>query len=1362
MLKTALVNAVEEGADALSWSDSETQIDLWSPEFRTLYENTYNQKMVSIVKKLTGIDPVQRTLSDGGRADPPPPAPYKVEPRGDGWAVVRIEDGEVMRTFILEEAAKNQAKSLNIEESPAVIPGYWIIPITPELRARIQDESFPLFQGERGSLTLTPHGDRIMRLGRASDESTFLHEAAHLFLEFEKDLAAEFGITDDQQAILAYLGARSFDDIDPSTPRGVEMHEKFARSFEAYLREGKAPSLALRDAFAAFARWLTRIYRQLVSLDVTLTPEIRAVFDRMLATQAEIDAAQSNPIYDQFFKDAKAAGMTEQEFAKYRERQSKAANRAESTLWDKVTAEIRQRKTQWWRDQVDQLADEASERLGSEPIYQLLADLVDAPMDHTMATEAYGQKLPGNLIGKARKDGIDPVIYAETYGFDSVQEMVREIANTQPLRKAALAEAEQTMLERHGDMLNDGTIEQEAREVVQDEARAEQILEDIKILRKLSRSRGQEINRDYLKAQAATMIGNMKYREIHPHLFYKAVVRAAKAAVDAKTPQEKLQFKIQELTNHYLYREALGRREAADRHRRYINKAKAVEFNMREMDPGYAVQFMAVANMYDMRKSDQQKAIGTLLDWYHTQLLDPNNFVKPELLDPNLVLALEARERGELTMWTPPRFDELSVDDVRAVYEQLKALRHLGRMAGAPEKARRTEERLRLQDSILAAKTTVHSQNRQEPRLWEEARRSFQHMINKLPSLRNLIRVMDGFEEFGAAWDLVYKRVEDANGRKMALNKELYDRFRSEMADIHKVGISRLDSVTLQRADGTSWTLSLEGRFMLALYWGTESSRQAIMEGHNVTEADVVAMLETMSKDQLEMVNATWRVNESLWPQLSEVATRVYGFVPPKLPATPFVVNGVEMTGGHQRLYYDSQELELKTDRVEGGSLSNIMPTKAGTLHSRVGSGGRIVRLDRNNIARALNEVTHAIAFAEVGLELQSLVNSRQVQAAIENRHGKGFTRALVENIESIVTARKERESIAFLAHTLRYLRRNATFAILSYSIRNVVQQVSAVVVGLAEVGPIEFMGHFIQQMVPGTRGEMFNFVNERSPFMMDRASVVNREAASYLREISIDNPATHLWSEVGRHGFVLQTFVDRHIAYPVWMAKYEQVMAATNDEAKAISAANVAVSETVGSGSDLHMGGAFQSTNTELVKSLTMFGSWFNAMYNRLYRSTKGFKSLSPETLRELTILPLAMALIEAAVTQAWEEDDWEDEEAFLQWMAVKYGSFMAGTIPYLRDIVGFGLTGYAPKTMLQGGAEAPTRFAQEIASTIEGDQTVVKGASDILKVLRIVAPMPGVSNVTRTLDYIDSFEAGNEPGEFNAYQAIIKGPSR
>jgi len=85
--------------------------------------------------------------------------------------------------------------------------------------------------------------------------------------------------------------------MDYATELETASHEMWARGTEAYLGEGKAPSAALRNAFQDFSTWIIGVYKKLRNLNVNLTPEVRDVFDRLVATEEEIQAEQNRDAY---------------------------------------------------------------------------------------------------------------------------------------------------------------------------------------------------------------------------------------------------------------------------------------------------------------------------------------------------------------------------------------------------------------------------------------------------------------------------------------------------------------------------------------------------------------------------------------------------------------------------------------------------------------------------------------------------------------------------------------------------------------------------------------------------------------------------------------------------------------------------------------------------------------------------------------------------------------------------------------------------------------------------------------------------------------------------------------------------------
>lgn len=131
----------------------------------------------------------------------------------------------------------------------------------------------------------TSNAKATITLMKSADASTFIHETGHHWLdELVSDathkLAPE-GLKKDAASVNKWLGIKEGDKIS------VKQHEKFARGFENYIMEGRAPNKELTGVFAQFKDWLTRIYRVAENLKSPINDEIRAVFDRLIAESPE-------------------------------------------------------------------------------------------------------------------------------------------------------------------------------------------------------------------------------------------------------------------------------------------------------------------------------------------------------------------------------------------------------------------------------------------------------------------------------------------------------------------------------------------------------------------------------------------------------------------------------------------------------------------------------------------------------------------------------------------------------------------------------------------------------------------------------------------------------------------------------------------------------------------------------------------------------------------------------------------------------------------------------------------------------------------------------------------------------------------
>lgn len=244
----------------------------------------------------------------------------------------------------------------------------------------------------------------IIALLEGADLSSFLHEGGHLFLEIQADLAAriqrkaiggmndtsesEAQIVKDMNAILEWMGVNPADTgsrLDAwllmSLEEKREHHESWARGFERYLMEGRAPSQELQGLFSKFRSWLISVYKALAGLNVDLTDEVRQVMDRMLATDEAIAEAQDARNMGPLFESPEKSGMTPAEYRDYQalgERQSaEAAAQVDAKLLKdmKWLSRARDKALKARQAEVDDLRREIRLEVTSDvmaqPVYQV-------------------------------------------------------------------------------------------------------------------------------------------------------------------------------------------------------------------------------------------------------------------------------------------------------------------------------------------------------------------------------------------------------------------------------------------------------------------------------------------------------------------------------------------------------------------------------------------------------------------------------------------------------------------------------------------------------------------------------------------------------------------------------------------------------------------------------------------------------------------------------------------------------------------------------------------------------------------------------------------------------------------------------
>ncbi|MDZ4253584.1 MAG: hypothetical protein U1A72_13535 [Sulfuritalea sp.] len=173
-----------------------------------------------------------------------------------------------------------------------------------DARVLFQDKDKPQDRGDQhlGSYSIA---DNLITTFRNANKSTIVHELSHSWLE---EMKADAARSDAPAQIKAdwEIIRREFA-IGEDGNISTASHEQFARTGERYLGEGVAPSVGLRAVFERFKAWLLEIYDNLANLGVEINPEVRGMFDRLLATDQEIADAKALNVPVAYVAEARAA-----------------------------------------------------------------------------------------------------------------------------------------------------------------------------------------------------------------------------------------------------------------------------------------------------------------------------------------------------------------------------------------------------------------------------------------------------------------------------------------------------------------------------------------------------------------------------------------------------------------------------------------------------------------------------------------------------------------------------------------------------------------------------------------------------------------------------------------------------------------------------------------------------------------------------------------------------------------------------------------------------------------------------------------------------------------------------------------------
>ena len=226
------------------------------------------------------------------------------------------------------------------------------------------------YQSVNGMTEIMSNGERIIKIFKRADRSTFLHEMGHVFFDDIQKLAsmenAPEQLVTDWNKLKEWSGWVDGENVD-----NTKAHEKFARGWESYLRSGEAPTSALQRVFRQFSKWLTYIYRSVQRLGGEVPSDIKDVMARMLATQEDIEAYAEQQQLEQFEKTELYKQLSEQDQARMQSYIADVKEKAKERVMRKLMKELDNRPIKEWEEEKDAIQIEIEKRLIEQyPIYK--------------------------------------------------------------------------------------------------------------------------------------------------------------------------------------------------------------------------------------------------------------------------------------------------------------------------------------------------------------------------------------------------------------------------------------------------------------------------------------------------------------------------------------------------------------------------------------------------------------------------------------------------------------------------------------------------------------------------------------------------------------------------------------------------------------------------------------------------------------------------------------------------------------------------------------------------------------------------------------------------------------------------------
>lgn len=725
-------------------------------------------------------------------------------------------------------------------------------------------------------------------------------------------------------------------------------------------------------------------------------------------------------------------------------------------------------------------------------------------------------------------------------------------------------------------------------------------------------------------------------------------------------------------------------------------------------DARYFVQHLAY--MAGMTKRDGEKPIDENglsrdFDWHALGLeLNPDLGIKDGKYDGFDVIPPWMKALFDSN--TPMKFEDLKMNDYRAIVKAIKAVYKIGRREYEGNTLGTSFEKAAtdIQDEIM----TNWKQQKITPMDKELSATSLQRIGTKFHKLvRDITLPEILIERLGeAAYKYIYIPIDKATAKRRQMKQDANKRIRSIFDIYSRKEWTRMRSKKEFQygvdTNGNKRMYTKEQVLAFALNMGTQSNRARLIKTVGGNEASMLDFLDaTLDKRDWEFVQRIWEHVGEYWGERNKIQNDLYGTPMGKVPGLKFTLkSGQVIHGQYYPIKYDhktsSRSNEYFANNIASMDLQGISAFSLGMGSTKArenGSGGQKLRLDLDVYVSHISEAIQHVSMREATVDVFKLLSRKEVVSSLERTIGTEATNELrqwvSDNWHSSIIEMNEWEK------GVNRLRHKFVFATMGYRLSTAILNVLNIFGMMERMGTYNALKATSDFYFGGGANkfrnikEQYQFIISKSTFMRERAATMDRDMTMGDR-IQVGQNEWE-WSSKLRHGkygidtinsgaFKIIALTDEMFSLPEWLATYKGALAKMQSEnskmtmeemdQEAIRLADKAVRETFGSGemkdqtSFMRKGGSFAG--------ITTFFSYTNLVTNQFIRA--GYALYDYHTIKPLLRATLFWWILnsffETCMREMWDDSDDPDKWKKKLMYTFASGGPLGG-IPILRDIL-------------------------------------------------------------------------------------------